>query len=92
MAWKGYSDSGASDLSAVVSTEKSNLTTIIESFSEVVSAIEGCWIGVDADSYLNNLRNAITASKDNVENVLTSLNNQLQSTYEAWVEKQQRGA
>lgn len=92
MAWKGYSDSGASDLSAAINTEKNNLTNIIESFSEVVAKIRECWNGVDADSYVTNLENAIATSKDNVENVLTSLNNQLQSTYEAWGEKQQRGA
>lgn len=88
MSFIGYSSSGYSDLASEISTRKTNLLNILNSFPEVERAISDSWKGEDAESYKEELNKVIAATKENVSSTYDAMAAQFERTYTDWVEKQ----
>lgn len=84
----GYSTQGYESLMAVIDSSKKNLLAILNSFSEVYTAIENCWIGEDATQYVTELKNTINTTINSVEESYSALERQCSTTYQDWVSKQ----
>lgn len=84
----GYSTQGYENLMSEISTRKSNLLEILNSFEEVYTAIENCWIGEDATQYVTELKNTINRTITSVEETYSALEKQCNTTYQDWVSKQ----
>lgn len=88
MAFIGYSAAGYTELASEINSRKERLLDVLNSFTEVETAISECWKGEDADAYSEELKRVIESTKTSVSEAYDALGNQCRTTYEDWVNKQ----
>lgn len=84
----GYSTQGHETLINEIENNKKRLLDILNSFDEVYTAINNCWIGEDATKYVEELKKVVELTTSNVDEIYNALKTQCTTTYEEWVAKQ----
>ena len=90
MSFIGYNEPAYKQLITSVEEKQTRLSGLMEKFdNEIIPEIKKCWVGPDADKYVNELAVMVSNTKEKTNKIYQTMKTQFEQTHAEWVKKQQ---